>query len=76
MQTNAHEFLYWENSLSGARAARMGDWKGVRPQAGAPLELFDLKTDSREKQNVADKNPTVTGKIEDYLKAVRATPAH
>jgi arylsulfatase A-like enzyme len=71
-QTNQHEFLYWEASASGARAARMGDWKGVRPQAGAPLELFNLKTDAYEKQNVADKNSTVVGKIEDYLKTVRA----
>jgi len=74
-QTNQHEFLYWEASASGARAVRRGDWKAVSPQAAAPLELFDLKTDSGEKQNVADKNPKVVGKIEEYLKTVRAAPA-
>ena len=68
---NFHEFLYWEDSLSGARAVRMGDWKAVRPAAGASLELYDLKSDSHETQNVADKNPAVVAKIEGYLKSVR-----
>lgn len=70
-QTNTQEFLYWENAVTGARAVRMGDWKAVRPAAGEPLELYDLKTDSHEKDNVAAKNPAVVAKIEGYLKTVR-----
>jgi arylsulfatase A-like enzyme len=49
----------------------MGDWKAVRPQAGAPLELYNLKTDLGEKENVAQKNPEVVAKIEAYLKTAR-----
>jgi len=71
-QTNRHTFLYWEFHERGfQQAARMGDWKAVRPQAGRPLELYNLKTDVGEEHNVADKNPEVVAKMEDYLKTAR-----
>ena len=71
-QTNRHEFLYWEFHEKGfQQAVRMGDWKAIRPQAGEPLELYNLKSDIGEKQNVADKNPEVIAKIEGYLKTAR-----
>ena len=53
----------------------MGDWKAVRPQAGELLELYNLKSDVGEKQNVADKNPEVVAKIEAYLKTARTESA-
>ena len=71
-QTNQHAFLYWEFHERGfQQAARMGDWKAVCPQAGQPLELYNLKTDLGEQDNVADKNPEVVAKIEAYLKTAR-----
>jgi len=55
-QTNQHDFLYWEFHERGfQQAVRMGNWKGVRPQADEPLELYDLKNDLSEKENVAEK---------------------
>jgi arylsulfatase A-like enzyme len=76
-QTSQHEFLYWEFHERGfQQAVRMGDWKAVRPQAGAPLELYNLSTDLGEKQNVAAQNPVVLAKIEEYLKAARTESAH
>ena len=52
-QTNHHEFLYWEFHERGfQQAVRMGDWKAVRLKSGAPLELYNLKTDIAEKDNV------------------------
>jgi len=48
----------------------------VRLQAGAPLELYNLKTDCGEKQNVAGQNPEVVAKIEDYLKTARTESEH
>jgi len=72
-QTNQHQFLYWEFHERGfQQAVRMGDWKAVRPQAGEPLELYNLKTDITEKQNVAAGHPDIVAKIEDYLKTARA----
>ena len=71
-QTNRHEFLYWEFHERGfQQAARMGDWKAVRPQADEPLELYNLKTDLGEKDNVAKNNPEVVAKFEAYFKTAR-----
>ena len=53
-----HEFLYWEFHEKGSKqAVRMGDWKAVRLAINKPLELYDLKTDAGEKNNVAAVNP-------------------
>jgi arylsulfatase A-like enzyme len=71
-QTNQHAFLYWEFHERGfQQAARMGDWKAVRPQADEKLELYNLKTDPSEKENVAEKNPEMVAKFEAYLKTAR-----
>jgi arylsulfatase A-like enzyme len=72
VQTNKHEFLYWEFHERGfQQAARRGDWKAVRPQADAPVELYNLKTDLGEKDNVARKHPDIVGKFEAYFKDAR-----
>jgi arylsulfatase A-like enzyme len=75
-QTNQHDFLYWELNENGLKqAVRMGDWKAVRPQPGKPLELYNLKEDTAETNNVADKNPEILAKIESYLKIIPPSPA-
>jgi len=67
-----HEFLYWEFHEKGSKqAVRMGDWKAVRLALGQPLELYDLKTDLSETNNVAATNPDMVEKIEAYLKTAR-----
>ena len=71
-----HKFLYWEFHEQGKKqAVRMGDWKGVRLNAAkkpnGPIELYDLKTDIGEKQNVADKHPDIVAKMEQYMKTAR-----
>jgi arylsulfatase A-like enzyme len=71
-----HKFLYWEFHEQGKRqAVRMGDWKGVRLNANkkpnGPIELYNLKTDIGEKQNVADQHPDIVVKIEGYMKTAR-----
>jgi arylsulfatase A-like enzyme len=72
-QTNRHEYFYWEFHERGfQQALRTGDWKAIRPQAGAKLQLYDLKTDPGEKQNVADEHPEVVKRIEDLLKTARS----
>ena len=72
MQTNRHEFLYWEFHEKGfQQAVRLDNWKAIRAQAGEKLELYDVKADPGEKQNVADKNPEIVKKIEELLKTAR-----
>ena len=70
--TNRHDFLYWEFHERGfQQALRMGAWKAVRPQVGAPLELYNLSTDRGEQHNVAAQHPDVVARIEAYLKTAR-----
>jgi arylsulfatase A-like enzyme len=71
-QTNQHEYLYWEFHEGGSKqAVRMGDWKGVRLGPDQPLELYNLKTDLGETNNVAARQPEIVAKIEEYLKTAR-----
>ena len=54
-----HEFLYWEFYEQGSRqAVRFGDWKAIRqPMFSGTIELYDLKNDVGETDNVAGQNP-------------------
>ncbi len=71
-QTNQHAFLYWEFHEGGSsQAVRMGDWKAVRAEPGASLELFNLISDQSETNNVAKDNPEVLQRIETYLEKAR-----
>jgi len=54
-----HEYLYWE--LKGGRAVRMGEWKAVKGKGG--IELFNLRKDPSEKNDVAAKHPDVVEKV-------------
>jgi len=67
-----HEFLYWEFHEKGSKqAVRMGDWKAIRFGAEGKLELYNLKKDIGETNDVAGLNPKIVAKIEDYLKTAR-----
>ena len=57
------------------QAARTGDWKAVRPQADKPLEIYNLKADIAEKNDVAEKNPEIVSMFEKYLKTARTESA-
>ncbi len=71
-QTNQHDFLYWEFHERGSKqAVRMGDWKAVLLEPGQPLELYDLKADLGETNNVAADHPSVVARIEAFLKTAR-----
>ncbi|MFQ5929729.1 MAG: hypothetical protein ACE5MK_08510, partial [Acidobacteriota bacterium] len=71
-----HEFLYWEygSRQRFRQAVRMGDWKAVRSQPGAPLELYNLRKDIGEAKNVAAQQPGILAKIVAYLKTCRTDP--
>jgi len=74
-----HEFLYWEFHEQGKRQAiRMGDWKGIRQNIAknqnAPLELYYLKNDIGEQNNVAKEHPQIIAKMEDLMRSAR-TPS-
>jgi arylsulfatase A-like enzyme len=67
-QKDRHESFYWEANENGfQQAMRMDDWKAVRTNKTASLELYNLRTDAGEKQNVAGNNPGELKKIEKAL---------
>jgi arylsulfatase A-like enzyme len=75
-QFTVHPFFYWEFHEGGSKqAVRMGDWKAVRLAPGAPLELYDLRRDGRETNDVAARQPKVVRRIETYLETARTESA-
>ncbi|MBC7928890.1 MAG: arylsulfatase [Bryobacteraceae bacterium] len=75
--------LYWEQHrynrkaqrLEGLmQAARLGDWKGVRQAPGAPLEIYNLKTDAGEATDLSGKRPDLREKFEAFLMAEHSEP--
>jgi arylsulfatase A-like enzyme len=67
------EYLYWEAFIKNGfqQAARVGDWKAVRPAPGAPIELYDLAKDESETTNVAAQHPQWVAKMESILRTAR-----
>jgi arylsulfatase A-like enzyme len=76
-QQTRHESLYFEiYEPYFQQAVRMGDWKGYRLGTKAPLELYDLKADPVEKQNIAAAHPDIVRKIEGIMKAEHSPSPH
>ncbi len=71
-QQKEHEFLYWEfPSYQGQQAVRMGDWKGIRKnifKGNMKIELYNLKEDITESNDVADQFPEIVAQIETIMK--------
>lgn len=72
----SHEYLYWEfHELGGRQAIRKGDWKavkyGVKNNPDAAMELYNLKEDPSESQNLASIHPGIIQEMEDLFKKAR-----
>ncbi len=65
-----HEYLYWEFHERGfSQAVRTGDWKAVRAgSAKNAIELYDLRNDLGERNDVAAQHTAVVAKIEEILR--------
>jgi len=50
-----HEFIYFHHMTN--RAIRVGDWKLVAKDNGGPWELYNLKADRCETENLASRYP-------------------
>jgi len=67
-----HDYLYWERRRG--QAVRMGNWKGIRHASKGKLELYDVGADIGETTNIANQNPEIVAKIEEYMKTAH-TPS-
>ena len=67
---------YWEIHSPFQQAVRFGDWKGIRFGTEEPLELYDLKTDPGEQDNVARANPETVSKLEAFLASARTESSY
>lgn len=71
-QTNQHSHLYWEFHEKGFhQAVRMDEWKGIRHGTNGPVELYNLKADVRETNNVATAHPERVARIEELMRDSR-----
>jgi arylsulfatase A len=60
-----HDYLYWE--LNGQQGVRMDNWKAIRLKPNQEIQLFDLKTDIGEKNDVANQHPEIVARMRDIL---------
>ena len=76
-QAKQHDSLYFEiYEPYFQQSLRMGDWKGYRLGTKAPLELYDLKADPAEKQDIAAAHPDIVKKIEAIMLAEHTPSPH
>lgn len=69
-----HEFLYWEfHENNGRQAIRKGDWKAVRYNVhnNGKIELYNLKEDVSEENNLADYYPDLVNEFDSLMKCSR-----
>jgi arylsulfatase len=64
-----HEFLYWE--YGGRQAVRKGDWKAFRKNVNSDIELYNLKEDIAEQNNLADQKPDILSSIKEIMRDAR-----
>ena len=67
-----HEYLYWEfPAYGGQQAIRINQWKGIKKnllKGPSKLDLYNLKNDPKELNNIANKNPEIINRMERLLK--------
>jgi len=66
----SREYLWWLHE--GNRAIRVGDWKLVSARRDGAWELYNLKTDRTETNNLAAKHPDRVRRLEKLWKAKTA----
>jgi len=63
------DFFYWEvHEGPSIQAVRFGDWKAVKNGPNKAIELYDLKTDTAEKNNMATEHTELVAKAESIMR--------
>jgi len=72
-----HDYLYWEfPAYGGQQAIRLGDWKAIRTglkkkNANHSFQLYNLKTDIGEQNDVAAQHPELIERIKKIAQKAR-----
>lgn len=79
-QVQQHNYLYWQFNEGGLKEAVLqGDWKLIRfKQKGKPevLELYNLREDEGEKNNVAAQNKEKVVALKALMQKAKTPPEH
>ena len=79
-QKQQHEYLYWDYGHARKKylqAARMGDWKGISNGVETPIELYNLKNDISESNNIAHQHPRIIAQFKIiFEKAYTPSPSY
>ena len=71
-----HPPLYFEFHERGfTQAARIGDWKAVRLGTNRPIEVYNLREDPSEKNDLAPSNPEKAKEFASFLAGARTESA-
>ncbi len=69
--------MYWEYFEGGfQQAARLGNFKAVRPRRGGPIELYDLAQDIGETSDIAEAHPEQVAWFARYFEEARIESPH
>lgn len=72
-----HAYLYWEFHERGkSQGVRAGDWKAVRVGPKWQIELYNLKDDLSERNNIAAEHPEIVARMEHIMNEARSESAH
>jgi len=72
-----HDYLYWEfhSNSSNKQAIRKGDWKlirlGINTKKGPWEELYNIKEDESETNDLFESNPEKVKELEELMKSAR-----
>jgi len=74
-----HEYVFWDYAGYGAQlAVRQGNWKAVKrnlkKEPNAALELYNLKQDRAEANDLAKQRPDIAKRMERIMVEARTTP--
>lgn len=61
-----HEYLYWEHACK-QQAVRFNDLKGIRKKPDGEIELYNIKLDPQEKNNIAKGYPEIVEHVKEMM---------
>lgn len=67
------DYFYWElHEGPFIQAVRFGDWKAVKNGPSKPIELYNLKTDEGETQDIAGEHPELVARAKALMTSARS----